>query len=144
MRIKFEVYGNPQGKQRPRMCFINGKKIVYTPKQTKNYEKRVRACYKAVSKQFFDKNIPVEVDIKAYFPIPKNIFYKLKNEFLSGEKLPLKSPDVDNIAKIVCDALNEVAFFDDSQVCKLNVEKYYALIPKIVVEIKSMEVAQNG
>ncbi len=139
MSVKFVVYGNPRGKQRPRMCYVNGKTIVYTPKPTKEYERKIKKCYKAVSNNFFDKNIPVEVNIKAFFPILKSISEKLKIKFLSGEILPTKPPDIDNVAKIACDALNNVAFFDDSQVCRLIVEKCYSLIPKIVVEIKEME-----
>lgn len=139
MSIKFVVYGEPRGKQRPRMCYVNGKTIVYTPKPTKEYERKIKNCYKAVSKNFFDKNVPVEVNIKAFFPILKSVSEKLKIKFLSGKILPTKPPDIDNIAKIVCDALNGVAFFDDSQVCRLIVEKCYSLIPKIVVELKEME-----
>lgn len=139
MSIKFVVYGEPRGKQRPRMCYINGKTIVYTPKPTKEYERKIKNCYKAVSKNFFDKNVPVEVSIKAFFPILKNVSNKLKIKFLSGKILPTKPPDLDNTAKIVCDALNGVAYADDSQVCKLSIEKCYSIIPKIVVELKEME-----
>lgn len=139
MSFKFVVYGEPRGKQRPRMCYVNGKTIVYTPKPTKEYERKIKKCYKAVSKSFFDKNVPVEVNVKAFFPILKSVSEKLKIKFMSGKVLPTKPPDLDNTAKIVCDALNGVAFFDDSQVCRLIVEKCYSLIPKIVVELKEME-----
>ena len=47
--------------------------------------------------------------------------------------LPTSSPDLDNVAKSVCDALNGVAYFDDSQICKLSIHKYYAKVPKIIV-----------
>lgn len=63
---------------------------------------------------------------------------------LSEKSLPITPPDVDNIAKVVCDALNGVAFFDDRQVCKLNIEKYYAEIPKIEVEIQALEVINHS
>ena len=141
--IKFEVYGEPKGKQRPRMCRVGDKTITYTPKQTKEYERRIKACYKAVSNQFFDKKIPVEVDIKAYFPIPSTISDKLKSEYLSGKILPLKPVDVDNTAKVVLDALNGIAFFDDRQVCKLNIEKYWAEIPKITVTVSKWGYDEN-
>jgi Holliday junction resolvase RusA-like endonuclease len=36
-----------------------------------------------------------------------------------------KKPDCDNIAKIVLDALNGIAFHDDSQVSCLTVHKHY-------------------
>ena len=48
--------------------------------------------------------------------------------------------DADNIAKVVCDALNGVTYFNDRQICKLNVEKYYSEIPKISVKVRALEV----
>ena len=36
-----------------------------------------------------------------------------------------KKPDCDNIAKIILDALNGIAYDDDSQVAMLNVVKLY-------------------
>ena len=71
MEIKFTIPGKPRGKQRPRVCRINGKTITYTPKHTTEYEKLVRASYTAVSKMFFDKNIPLEISIIALFSIPR-------------------------------------------------------------------------
>lgn len=41
--VKFEVLGEPRGKQRPRMCQINGKTVTYTPKPTKEYDSQYAA-----------------------------------------------------------------------------------------------------
>ena len=38
------------------MSRIKGRKITYTPKQTTEYEKLIRASYTAVSKIFFEKD----------------------------------------------------------------------------------------
>lgn len=37
---------------------------------------------------------------------------------------PNKKPDIDNIVKIILDAMNGIAFKDDTQITKLNVEKH--------------------
>lgn len=51
MEVKFIVPGNPKGKQRPRMSRIRGQNVIYTPKQTIEYEKLVRArCVAALAK----------------------------------------------------------------------------------------------
>ena len=34
-------------------------------------------------------------------------------------------PDLDNLTKAVLDALNDVAWYDDSQIVQLNVSKQY-------------------
>ncbi len=43
--------------------------------------------------------------------------------------------DVDNAAKAVLDALNGVAWEDDSQVCSLTVAKHYGTEARTVVQI---------
>ena len=55
MSIKFEVLGNPHGKQHPRMCVINGKTVTYTPIPTREYERIVKASYNMGSRNFLIK-----------------------------------------------------------------------------------------
>ena len=53
---------------------------------------------------------------------------------------PTKKPDADNIAKVICDALNGVAYGDDTQVVNLNVKKRYTdEEPKVIVHIEQLE-----
>ena len=53
-----------------------------------------------------------------------------------GELYPTKKPDADNIAKVICDALNGSAYHEDTQVVKLTVRKVYTEgEPKVRVEI---------
>lgn len=110
------------------MCVRFGKQITYTPKQTSEYEKLVKASYMAVSKMFFKKDIPLEIDITAFF-----------NGKYSDNDWATKKPDSDNIIKIVLDGLNKVAYHDDAQICKLSFEKKYSEIPRVEVKIKSLE-----
>ena len=49
------------------MCIRFGKQVKYTPKQTSDYEKLVKASYTAVSRTFFKKDIPLEINITAFF-----------------------------------------------------------------------------
>ena len=138
MKIEFTVLGNPKGKQRPRICRNRGRRITYTPKQTTEYEKLVRASYTAVSKMFFDKNIPLEISIIALFSVPQSISKRLKNSMLKGDILPTKKPDSDNIIKIILDALNGACYHDDSQICKIYFDKKYSEIPKVEITIKEI------
>lgn len=139
MEIKFIVPGNPRGKQRPRICRIRGKTITYTPKQTSEYEKLVRASYMAVSKAKFERNLPLEISILALYPVPKSVNKKLKSSMLKGGILPTKKPDSDNIIKIILDALNCVAYRDDAQICKVYFEKMYAEKPETKIIIKEIK-----
>ena len=57
---------------------------------------------------------------------------------LAGYEKPCKKPDIDNIAKVVLDALNDVAYGDDTQVVSLCMAKKYAESPRVEVEITTM------
>ena len=50
---------------------------------------------------------------------------------------PTKKPDIDNIVKVVLDAMNKFAFKDDTQIVKLEVEKLYSNSEeKLVIQIE--------
>ena len=52
------------------------------------------------------------------------------------EQLPhIKTPDCDNLTKLVMDALNKVLYKDDCQVFTLNVEKWQSANPRTEVTI---------
>ena len=124
--IEFTVLGKPQGKARPRFRKIGNYVSTYNPKQTTDYEKLVKLsaieqCKDKLNKQYTGL---VKMSIKAYFKPNKSISKKQYDLLIGKEHL--KKPDSDNIAKIICDSLNGVAYKDDSQVAYLEVEKYYA------------------
>jgi Holliday junction resolvase RusA-like endonuclease len=52
---------------------------------------------------------------------------------------PTKKPDADNIAKIVCDALNGIAFLDDKQIVDARITKWYSDTPRIEIIIQEIE-----
>ena len=119
-KINLTINGRPQGKARPRL----GKGRIYTPQQTLDYEALVGWTYK--NKYNVDKmgtDNPLKMNIKAYFKIPKSETRPMK-AYLKDKYYPHK-PDSDNIAKIVMDGLNGLAYLDDNQVVSLNVEKWY-------------------
>jgi len=47
-------------------------------------------------------------------------------------------PDTDNLTKGVQDALNEIAYKDDSQICDLDVVKIWGDVNKIIVELEEI------
>lgn len=63
--------------------------------------------------------------ITACFGIPKSTSKKARTAMLSGQTYPTKKPDVDNVVKIVLDALNGFAWHDDAQVIDLHISKTY-------------------
>lgn len=135
--IKWEdliYHGKVQAKQRPR---FNGR-YAYTPEKTVNYENWVKACYieKYKNEKPFEKAL--EVNIIAFFEIPKSTSKKKKQEMLEDKIRPTTKPDTDNIAKSILDSLNGIAYLDDKQVVDLRVRKQYAEVPSVSVWISEV------
>lgn len=136
MMIKFIVSGKPQGKARPRFRKIGNYVSTYNPKQTTEYEKLVKSSAIEQCKDKLNKEYTglIKMSIKAYFKPNKSISKKQYNLLIG--KYYLKKSDSDNIAKIICDSLNGVAYKDDSQVAYLEIEKYYAEEERVEVIIE--------
>lgn len=134
MVIEFIVPGEPKGKARPRLTRSGH---AFTPKETVSYENWVRLCFKEAYPNFepFNADGPITCHITACFSIPKSTSKKKTEEMLRGHIVPLKKPDADNIAKIICDALNGIAYHDDSQIARLSVTKIYEESPKVEVTL---------
>lgn len=134
--VQFNVSGSPQGKARAR-TLKSGRS--YTPKKTVDYENLVRSCFlKSEHETWFDKE-PLSVQIIAHYGIPKSTTKKDRALIADYKLLPTKKPDTDNIAKIVCDALNGVAYGDDAQIVRLFVSKDYTVHePSVEVMIEQV------
>ena len=123
MIYEFEVPGKIIGKGRPRLNTYTGS--VYTPTRTKDYESLVQQYFMLKYPRFKPFEGRVKVEIDALFEIPKSTKKEDKELMLQNKNNPTKKPDIDNIVKIILDAMNGVAFKDDIQITKLDVEKVY-------------------
>ena len=113
------VEGKIKGKARPRFNTKTGN--AFTPGDTITYENWIKCCYQEQDGKFIDG--PVKARIEVYYKIPKSYTKKRVQAIRDGLEMPLKKPDSDNIAKIVLDSLNKIAFDDDAQVVELTVIK---------------------
>jgi Holliday junction resolvase RusA-like endonuclease len=124
--ISFNVYGEPFAKQRPRAAKKGRYITVYTPKETKLYEAKVRSAYYDIYPNNSDIfNSSLTINIEGIFSIPKSTNKKNREAMLSGNIHHTKKPDCDNMAKVCLDALNEVAYRDDALIDRLNISKRY-------------------
>lgn len=137
--IKLTVPGPPKGKARARTVRgIGGQTFSYTPEGTVLYENLVKTCYSQNCRFSFQNGEALDVHIHAFYDIPKSTSKKKREHMLSGDILPTKKPDIDNIAKCILDALNGVAYHDDTQVVLLTIRKSYSEIPRVEVEINKI------
>lgn len=138
MIAEFSVYGEPQGKGRPRFSTVAGHVHTRTPEQTVIYENLVRTEYRSQCGKRFSDNAMLDVRIFAYYGIPKSASKKRRQEMLEKRIRPTKKPDFDNIGKIICDSLNGIAYRDDAQIVDSMVRKFYDETPRVVVSIREI------
>lgn len=135
MMYEFEVPGKITGKGRPRVNTQTA--IAYTPARTKEYEELIKQYFIIKNRGIKPLEGRIAITIKAFILIPKTARKKEKEEMLKANISPTKKPDIDNIAKIVLDALNKLAFNDDNQVTRLNLEKIYSEEEKLYIKIEN-------
>ena len=137
MAVRFVIPGEPKGKGRPRMSTRTG--IAYTPKETLSYENLVKWVYQeSVCGPKLEGEI--EAKITCFYSIPKSMTKRNRQLIEEGKLHPTKKPDLDNVAKIILDSLNNIAFHDDSQIVKLEIEKHYSDNPRVEVYICEIKV----
>lgn len=135
MRTQVCIYGEPQGKGRPRFSTVCGHAKTRTPDQTVIYENLVKTEYRNQSGVRFPDDAMLDVRVMAYYTIPKSISKKKRQAMLDHKVRPTKKPDFDNIGKVICDSLNGIAYRDDAQIVDAQVRKFYSDTPRVVVII---------
>lgn len=128
------VNGKIKGKARPR---VTRKGITYTPADSVSYENWIRFCYQEQGGEMLQGSIKAK--IVAYYKIPKSYSKKRIQNIREGLEYPCKKPDSDNIAKIVLDSLNKIAYNDDAQVVELKVLKRWTEdMERIEIELEEI------
>lgn len=113
MIYRFRVYGQVRGQGRPRMR-RNGH--VYKDAKSRKYEDKIKSEYINGGGVYFgDRPISMRIVIHRALPKskPKRIMFEADTH----------KPDASNVLKAVEDALNGIAYKDDSQIVKVIVVK---------------------
>ena len=97
----FTVPGEPVSKARARTTFKDGKAVTYAPAATVAAEEVIRGWYLDGDRQFVDADVA---------RIGVRIFFYSKDR---------RRRDIDNMGKLILDALNKIAWADDSQINEL-------------------------
>lgn len=135
MHYNLYVHGTPVPKGRPRFSGRGGFARSYTPKKTREYEALVAESFKSMNPKAVPIQGYVNAIIRVYFPVPKSATKKVKQDMLLGKTMPTTRKDLDNVVKSCLDALNGLAYQDDSQVVEIHAYKAYAEHGYLVAEI---------
>ena len=129
--IEVIIPGDPVSQKRHRDSKHGGK---YDP--SKKDKKRIRNLF-LQHKPTKPLECLLRVDIYAFFETPKSWSKKKRKE--ARGKFRSKTPDVDNLQKIIFDALNKYVYKDDAQIVSSKTEKYYSTKPCTVIRITKIE-----
>ena len=155
MKIQFTIHGEPFGKLNMQPRMIHGHAIAFSPKKNSEYMERIISILNNIPEVanhvgvIFEKNTPVYITIVAYYKVPDSHykFYKKTKEWkydkegsdmLAGLIKPTKKPDLDNISKVICDAISHQGgiWHDDSQITSEMLSKHYSDKPRVEVCIE--------
>lgn len=135
--LSITIPGAPVPKGRPRVATFGGHARAYTPSKTRRYEDLIRLEAGRAMEGRDQLDGAVSVRINAFMPIPKSLNKTKTAAAIIGDLRPLTKPDVDNFAKVI-DALNGIAWRDDSQVVHMVVAKHYSDRPRLELFAEEM------
>jgi Holliday junction resolvase RusA-like endonuclease len=131
MAITFSVPGDPVPQPRARVTTRGGFARAYVPKDHPVHAYRQAISAAARQAGLTSTGEPLSVIIDAVFARPKS---HLRKSGVKPDAPRLPRPDVDNVAKAVLDALQDV-IGDDTNVGRLVVEKTYGTEARTTVRI---------
>lgn len=113
MEYSIRIPGEPVPKERPRFARRTGH--AYTPEKTKQAEKEIAYMWKLE-----------HPGVKLKGPLFLEMVFNLKPPKGPHGPYPTKRPDIDNLEKLITDALNGVAYEDDKQIVQVKKIKRWA------------------
>lgn len=130
---RLTVPGEPATKQRPRFRKETGH--TYTPERTISAESHVKAsAYSQMGQPLLEG--PLIVELTFFESVPKSWSAKRRAGALSGRDYPTSRIDIDNMCKLVLDALNGVLWRDDKQVVDLHAKRRFSDAPRTELEVR--------
>ena len=131
----FEIYGPPIPQKQTRFTCAGGKPRTWDPSKVDKEKIQWQI------KPFAPKEPltgAIELTIHFYLAIPKNTPSKTRKAMINRIILPVVKPDEDNLAYIVSNALKNLVYKDDNQVCVKHVYKFYGEKPKTVIKVREI------
>ena len=127
MELKIVVEGKPVPKGRPR---FNMQGYAYTPRATELAELGMAEAIRAACAQhgWQVSQKPLSVGMDFFLGAPAN----------PGQPYPAVKPDLDNLAKLVLDAMNGLVYDDDRRVISLVCRKGYGSPERTEIAVKEV------
>lgn len=147
MLVKFELNREPVASPRPRFSNFGGYPKAYFPKKYTVEKEIIKDLFVNDNGMKFSEYMgDIDITIKFMFPFPKSSFKGFTGKKMETAKELFcttshnQKPDLDNLAKTYLDALNEIAWKDDSSISKLTLEKSWSFTPNVVMIINYVDI----
>lgn len=128
--VSFEIPGEPLAFAR---AGSNGARR-FTPAPQARFMDAIRLVARSRMRGSAPLEGPLQMQIRAVYVAPASWSAKRK----AGTIWKTSTPDADNLAKIVKDALNKIVYGDDAQVADLRVQKVYGPAPGLIVSVQAI------
>lgn len=119
--IQFTIPGRVGGKGRPRFTVIAGHARAYTPAKTVSTEAMVREIAARAMNGAALLDGPLALEVAIFINPPASWSKRKRAEAIH----PTGKPDLDNIGKLIGDALNGIIWKDDSQLSALTIRRRF-------------------
>ena len=141
---RFTLPGVPRALERNRHRIVKtktGGQFVanYLPAQSRAEQGAVRLFAQTAMAGRAPCEGPVELRMTAYMPVPASWSKKKRAEALAGIHRPTAKPDASNVLKNLEDGMKQIVYRDDSQIVALHVWKFFSESPRVVVEVRSVD-----
>lgn len=132
--LSFFVTGSSVAQGRPRFRRTGNYVHTYDPAKSKSWKESVRwqniEYMRKEGKGMIEGAI--EASLVFLLPRPKSLPKKVKDH--------IRKPDIENLVKSIFDALEGIAYKNDSQICKMTVTKLYEnKIPGVSIILRGIE-----
>lgn len=141
MEMTFILHGNPKPKQSARHGVVNGQIRSWQPRQVTQETENIRySLIQQLPEGFIPFDNGIEIEIQFFFEVPKGISNKFRKVSNTGAAMfKTTKPDLDNLQKLVLDAMQGVIFKNDALIYSLSSTKSFSETPGIRIVVNRNE-----
>jgi Holliday junction resolvase RusA-like endonuclease len=138
MTIEFTVLGEPHAQMRHKTFKRGTFTGAYDPSADIKKDFLLTVQSKAPKEPITD---PIMLTVVFYFGRPKSHYRTGKNSEMLKDDCPewhTSRKDIDNLQKLIFDALNGIFWKDDAQICWVEAQKKYSERPRTFIKISTL------
>jgi Holliday junction resolvase RusA-like endonuclease len=130
--ISLWISGQPVAQGRPRFARIGNGVRTFDPKKSSDWKAFIALMANSEGVKPFPHGVALQMSVVFHLSRPASVSVKKR-------PYPTVKPDCSNMLKGVEDGLNGIAWHDDSQIVRIEMEKVYSDTPGIRIVVEEVE-----